>query len=58
MENDHKYFYKAFVIDDLLKEGFLFNASRAGEGFRVCLISPVVMEFCSLQKLRLCFSTN
>ena len=29
-----------------------------GEGFRVYLISLVFMEFCSLKKLRLCFSTD
>ena len=46
------------MIDDPLKVGFLFNPSRAGEGFRVCLISLVVIGFCSLKKLRLCFSRN
>ena len=46
------------MIDDPLKVGFLLNPSRAGEGFHVCLISLVVMEFCSLKKLRLCFSTD
>ena len=44
---------EAFVIDDPLKVGFRFNPSRAGEGFRVCLISLVVMELCSLKKLTL-----
>ena len=58
MGNDQKYLYEAFVIDDPLEVGFLFNPSRASEGFRVCLISLVVLEFCSLKKLRLCFSTN
>ena len=46
MENDHKYLYEAFVIDDPLKVGFLFNPSRAGEVFCVCLISLVMMDFC------------
>ena len=58
MDNDHKYFYKAFVIDDLLKEGFLFNPSRAGEGFCLCVISLVMMEFCPVKKLGLCDSTS
>ena len=30
--------YEAFVIDDPLEVEFLFNPSRAGEGFRVCII--------------------
>ena len=58
--NDRSSIQPRRVIDDLLKEGFLFNPSRAGEGFRVCLISPVAiaMEFCPLKKPTLCFSTN
>jgi len=34
------------------------SVSDFGEGFRVYLISLVFQEFCSRNKLRLCFSTD
>ena len=30
IENDYKYFYEAFLIDDPFKVGFRFTPSRAG----------------------------